>query len=147
MIVHFDENITPQCMDAFQDLALSLAKTSMHTAQQLSYGLVAAIEDYQPENADGVKNEQYNFQRYLRCAKLLKLIEQVVVFRKTSEYPIHVTSAITNTDSKLAQQENDEFRKSGFLLYKRVKRKDNFHTKPWKRRFFAITHRVLLCYR
>ena len=163
MIIHFDETISAQCMDSFEELALSLARTSMHTAQQLSYIFIAAIEDYQPENANGEKNPQFNLNRYLRCAKLLKLIEQIVVFRKVSTYnesskpnttgttatntPNSLPTSPTRTNASIANDDNSDQRKSGFLLYKRVKRKNNFSTKPWKRRFFSVKHRVLLCYR
>lgn len=165
MIIHFDDTVSTACVQAFEELALSFAKVSMHTAQQLCFILFAAIEDYQPEDDDGNKNAHFNFNRFLRCARLLKRIEQIVIFRSASPTAAVTnttnavgngsTAAITNNGNKGADKTvvspNDidltENKKSGFLLYKRVKRKNNYSTKPWKRRFFSIKHRILSCYR
>lgn len=169
MTINFDETVSTACIHAFEELTLSFAKVSMHTAQQLCFILYAAIEDYQPEDDDGNKNPNFNFNRFLRCARLLKRIEQMVIFRDVSPTAAvisnpddHATngSSIPAASTIKGEQIVDktivsttdiidisENKKSGFLLYKRVKRKNKYSTKPWKRRFFSIKHRILSCYR
>ena len=57
-----------------------LSQTSIHTALQLCFMLTAAMEDYQPENADGKANPNANLDLYFRCARYLHNVECAVVF-------------------------------------------------------------------
>jgi hypothetical protein len=135
-----DVNATPTTL-ALEELALTLAKTSIHTAQQLIFILIAALEDYQPELSSGNKNSSSNIVRFFRCARMLKNINQMVIFRNVS-----VSSNVTSITNPMLLEDN-ETRKSGFLLYKRVYRKSRFVSKSWKRRYFSVHYRVLSCYR
>lgn len=130
-----------------EDLLLTLSKTSMHTAQQLHFILLAALEDNQPENADGLINPTKNISRYFRCARMLKRIEQIVIFRKVVSVQQSIEEDKLNKPDDPLIPDSSEFRKAGFLLYKRVERKSMFASKPWKQRHFSVHYRVLSCRR
>ncbi|CAK9252178.1 unnamed protein product [Sphagnum jensenii] len=153
LIIHLDDTTASSITSALENLALTLVKTSIHTAQQLNFILIAALEDYQPEDSLGIKNSNANINRFFRCARLLKRIEQMVVFRQLvssvrDSYLSNnqVLQGFGSNDSPLTKDDS-EIRQSGFLLYKRVTRKSMFSSKPWKRRFFSVHYRVLSCYR
>lgn len=77
LIIHLDIDWPAQSLER---LAIVLCQTSMHTALQLSFMFIAALEDYQPENADGKVNSNANLDNYLRCSRLLQNVERSVVF-------------------------------------------------------------------
>jgi phosphatidylinositol 4-kinase B len=70
--------------NSLERLAIILCQTSIHTALQLCFMFIAAMEDYQPENADGVANPNANLEYYLRCSRLLRDVECAVVFGSPS---------------------------------------------------------------
>lgn len=65
---------------SLERLLVVLSQTSIHTALQLCFMLTAAMEDYQPENADGKINPNVNLDFYFRCSRLLHNVERAVVF-------------------------------------------------------------------
>ena len=77
LIIHLEIDWPAQSLER---LAIVLSQTSMHTALQLSFMFIAALEDYQPENADGKVNSSANLNNYLRCSRLLQNVERSVVF-------------------------------------------------------------------
>lgn len=77
LIIHLDVDWPAQSLER---LAIVLCQTSMHTALQLSFMFIAALEDYQPENANGKVNSSANLNNYLRCSRLLQNVERSVVF-------------------------------------------------------------------
>ncbi len=127
-----------------------ICETSVHAALQFGFILTAAMEDYQPENANGVKNPNCNLFLYSRCARLLEDIERSVVYggsaSENSSQNDSNRMAIANTLSKARTEKYDGIM-NGQLFYKRVTHKDMFHLKPWKPRFFKIDRKVLTCYR
>ena len=129
---------------AMEELLLSLAKTSIHTAQQLQFILLAALEDYQPENSNGKKNPRSNAYRYFRCARMLKRLEQVVVYHRVVPTPYYLRQ-VALTGSEMGAMGTD-LRKAGFLLFKRNERKSVLASKSWKRRFFTVQYGILSCY-
>jgi hypothetical protein len=78
---------------------------------------------------------------------MLKRIEQIVIFRKVVSVQQSIEEDKLNKPDDPLIPDSSEFRKAGFLLYKRVERKSMFASKPWKRRFFSVHYRVLSCYR
>eukprot|EP01035_Chromulina_nebulosa_P010446 gene10446-14035_t len=86
-IVHLHE----ESSDAGDDLskfALILSQISTHTALQLTFMLIAYLEDYQPENSDGLLNPNRNAVLFSRCAKLLQDVERAVIYGG-SDLPAH----------------------------------------------------------
>lgn len=147
LIINLDDSASYLSVYAMEDLLLTLSKTSMHTAQQLHFILLAALEDNQPENADGAANKTKNISRYFRCARMLKRVEQIVIFRKVVSVQQSIEEDKLNKPDDPLLPDTSEFVKKGFLLYKRVTRKSMFMAKPWKRRYFSVHYRVLSCYR
>ena len=77
LVIHLDSDCISQSLER---LLVILCQTSIHTALQLCFMLTAAMEDYQPENADGKTNPNANVDLYFRCARLLHNLECAVVF-------------------------------------------------------------------
>ena len=77
LIIHLDVDWTAQSLER---LCVVISQTSIHTALQLCFMLIAAMEDYQPENADGKSNPNCNLECYFRCVRLLHNVERAVVF-------------------------------------------------------------------
>ena len=93
--------------------------------------MLAALEDYHPENGDGTKNLDCNNVLFQRCSKLLQLIERCV----TEKDFVCDDSA----DLQLVS-------KTGWLSYKRLKRRTIYSRKIWKNRYFSVLNGVLMCY-
>lgn len=127
-----------------------ICETSMHAALQFGFILTAAMEDYQPEFSNGVKNPKCNLFLYSRCARILEDIERSVIYGGNSLQSDSLNdknrTAVANTLSKARTEKYDGII-NGQLLYKRVTHKSMFHTKPWKPRYFVIDRKVLTCYR
>ena len=70
--------------NSLERLAIVLCQTSIHTALQLCFMFIAAMEYYQPENAGGIANPNANLEYYLRCSRLLRDVECAVVFGSPS---------------------------------------------------------------
>lgn len=70
MIVHLEVDWPNQALEKF---ALVVCQSSLHVALQLNWILLAAMEDYQPEDADGYWNPNSNPVYYTRCARLLQV--------------------------------------------------------------------------
>ena len=71
-IVHMYEE-SSDALDDLSKFALILSQISTHTALQLTFMLIAYLEDYQPENSDGLVNPYRNAVLFSRCAKLLQV--------------------------------------------------------------------------
>lgn len=84
LIIHLDVDWPSNSLER---LAIVLCQTSIHTALQLCFMFIAAMEDYQPENADGSANPNANLEYYLRCSRLLRDVECAVVFGSPSLSP------------------------------------------------------------
>lgn len=81
LIIHLNVDWPSQSLER---LAIVLSQTSIHTALQLCFMFIAAMEDYQPENPDGKINPNANLEYYLRCSRLLHDVERTVVFGSPS---------------------------------------------------------------
>jgi phosphatidylinositol 4-kinase B len=77
MVIHLDVDWNKKSLERF---AVLVSEASVHTALQLSFILVAAMEDYQPEGKNGVKNPKGNPTLFFRCARLLQNVERAVIF-------------------------------------------------------------------
>ena len=93
--------------------------------------MLAALEDYQPENWDGTQNPDCNYVLFQRCSRLLQLIERCI------------------TEKDFVYDDTSELQlvsKTGWISYKRVKRRTVYSRKIWKKRYFSILNGVLMCY-
>jgi hypothetical protein len=77
LIIHLEVDWKEQSLERF---VVVLSQSSVHTALQLCFVLIAAMEDYEPENANGKVNVNSNLGYFLRCSRLLNNIERAVVF-------------------------------------------------------------------
>jgi phosphatidylinositol 4-kinase len=77
LIIHLDVDWIAQSLGR---LAVVLSQTSIHTALQLCFILIAAMEDNQPEKPDGTINPDGNIIKYFHCARLLQNVQKAVVF-------------------------------------------------------------------
>jgi len=77
LIIHLEANWDEAILERF---ALVIAQQSQHFALQLTWILMGAIEDYQPETVEGRPNPSYNQLFYQRCITLLSNIERCVVY-------------------------------------------------------------------
>lgn len=147
MIIHVSQNSEEFPL---QKLATAIAQVSIHAALQLSFMFSAAMEDYQPEISNGLMNPNSNSLLFKRCATLLQDVDKAVIYGKEVSatalpYTVNPLKEVTEREMSVSH----EFSKviSGTLLYKRNSRKSNFHSKPWKPRFFIVDQRILLCFR
>ena len=169
MIIHLDAVSGSKSTQALEYLAIALAQTSMHTALQLNFIILAAMEDYQPETTRGMPNPNANPDRYLRCARILQNIERAVVYGTvvlTGEEEHALASRANLTKDKITELYDHEryerakrlspivnssqklsSNKSGILMFKRLERKSSTSRKVWKRRYFTVHQRVLFCYK
>lgn len=158
MIIHLNTDFNNA---ALESLAMLICQSSMHAGLQMIYILVAAMEDYQPENNDGQKNPNANNLLFFRCMRLLHNVERSIVFGSptmtSSEEAIllEIQASISSTSHHPqhhghhnieASIKDNEIVKSGELFYKRNERKNIFYAKIWKPRFFVVADGVLLCY-
>lgn len=120
---------------ALEELAVSLSQKSVHFALQFSFILIAAMEDFQPEDRFGRVNPNSNTKQFKKCASLLQHIERSVVTGNFTPPP-PADAVVPPSAAPLYQ---------GPLHYKRVVRK-SFQRKIWKLRYFRIENGVLHCY-
>ena len=174
LIIHLDGDANAKSLER---LAVILSQTSIHTALQLCFMLVAAMEDYQPENVDGKVNPRGDFQTYFRCARLLHNVELAVVFGSSTltlqERLKLQLNELTGTqlndfrDTEKKQRADEILKMSttmdviedmtinkeklctmeGYLLYKRELKKSLFVNKTWKPRYFKVYQHILLCFK
>jgi PH domain len=143
LIIHLDTDWPSQSLER---LAVILSQTSIHTALQLLFMFIAAMEDYQLENADGKVNPTANLDYYLRCSRLIHNVERAVVYGS----PVLSAQAKPRPTSMRRPDPTvkvDATLLHGMLLYKRVLRKSSLSTKTWKSRYFKVEHRILFCYK
>lgn len=154
MVIHLDETWNNKILER---LAVLLAQASIHTALQLSFILIAAMEDVQPEFSNGVANPQRNPLLFFRCARLLQTIERAVVFGKLEVTDASATdSSVGHIDilhpnskkqvDKIVDVMDAPTSTTGVLLYKRIERKGFLYSKGWKPRHVVIENRVLYIY-
>lgn len=141
---------------ALEKLAMVISQNSMHAALQLNFLFNAAMEDYQPEMANGKPNSACNPFYFGRCARLVQDIERAVIFGSSDNpqgSPIATPERNTRKMGMIDRQLTSETSVgydgilNGQLYYKRYERKSIMHTKPWKLLYFVVDQRVLLCYR
>jgi len=163
MIIHLEVDWPTTCLERY---ALMISQTSFHAALQLTYILYAAMEDYQPEDASGIKNIKFNQKLFLRCARLLRNVERAVVFgspaiyeTEAEELPLDInesdkklledtdrTNFATNIIERSLHGDSNQSFLEGKLYYKRGTRR-MLHLKRWKPRWFKIDQQILLCFR
>ena len=78
MMIHLRDVEWPDV--TLERFALIVAQKSLHFALQMHWILTGAMQDYQPENSDGLPNERFNAVFYRRCVKLRRNLEFAVVF-------------------------------------------------------------------
>lgn len=173
MIIHLEVSWDDAILERF---ALIIAQNSLHFALQLNWILQGAIEDYQPETAEGLPNPAYNPLFYSRCVKLLSNIERCVVYGKPRTHELqrlYEMGKINKTEYELMEQADRRFIADqivatgkngkdgpqlgdiggenihtfgGNLMYKRKVRSAAYKAKPWKTRYFEISERMLYCF-
>lgn len=159
LIIHAEQNVNTRSLET---LAMVISQTSMHSALQLSFMLVAAMEDYQPELAKNQKNPSANPYYFNRCARLMQDVEKAVIFGwhgkdeeaglKTSRSDSTADEASVQRKAALAQAIAQEKPQTydrvlnGMLFFKRIERKSLLHSKQWHQRYFVVDQRVLLCF-
>lgn len=157
MIIHIK-------FESLEYLTLSISRTSLHTAFLLTYIVMAALEDYQPEDALGYcvtrtintmlffyhiilpsllqiirnRNPKADQIVFNRCAILLYIIESGAVFGHDQTDLSEFIRVLERTSTKV---------QFGELYYKRVTRRHWYNTKGWIKRYFEIDQRVLFCYK
>ena len=129
---HMTINSSPQAYPAMENLLCSISSFSMYAGLILTYNMVAALEDYQPEDATGMRNPASDNMLFQRCTKLLQMIERSVVEKEFKPSIIDSTPQLVS--------------KVGWLFYKRITRRTSCSLKGWKRRFFSVLNGVLMCY-
>lgn len=170
MMIHLESAWESQALEKF---GFAVSQTSLHTALQLSFYLRAAMEDYQPEDANEMPNPAANHVLFYRCARLLQNMERAVVFgspilqikdeKQIAKATPEVLLATINAEKKsradviLAGNKANELLpiapaapaslRRGTLLFKRNTRKSALQSKSWKPRFFRVEQQVLFCLR
>ncbi len=167
MIIHLEANWDDAILERF---ALVVAQHSLHFALELNWILQGALADYQPELPDGSPNPQSNALYYSRCVKLLRNIEQCIVYgspRTHELQQLYEDNEISKDEYDMLLEADKKFqaaqitsskgetplqnltltrRFNGTLLYKRQKRMASYKPKPWKPRYFLLSDRMLYCY-
>ena len=147
------------------NLMIMICQVSMHSALLLSFIFYAAMEDYQPEDANGVDNIHKDAKLHTHCSHLLTSIEKVVLLGSPALMKLELSASDKEKsllefeeleaesrirDSELIIEMENEGKDvhvmSGELLYKRVEKKSMFVRKVWKPRYFKIENKVLNCY-
>jgi len=109
MIIHLEASWDDAILERF---ALIIAQQSLHFALQFNWILQGAIEDYQPETADGNPNPAYNPLFYSRCVKLLGNIERCVVYGKPRTHELqrmYEMGKISKQEYELMEQADRRF--------------------------------------
>lgn len=78
MVIHLGGDDTT--LYSLDRLAVILCQASLHVALKLTFILKAAMEDYREELPDGEKNPNGNAVLYMRCARLLYIVERSVIY-------------------------------------------------------------------
>lgn len=173
MIIHLEASWDDATLERF---ALIISQHSVHVALQLNWILQGAIEDYQPETAEGLPNPAYNPLFYTRCVKLLDKLERCVVYgtpRAHELQKMYETGKITQEEYEVLELADRTYNAAqimesmvhfdngesnveeglaginacgGYLLYKRRVRRGALHRKRWKTRYFKVSNRMLHCY-
>ena len=165
MLIHLDGELPASAIENF---ALIACQQSLHLALQLEWIVIAALEDYAPELADGSANPLGNTLYFARCAKLLQDIERCVVYGNRQNTVLEdMYSQGYLSKQEFAELEVADRRYaavelassgrgvdlSGVLMCKRGDPEENGGPRrrrrkhKWMRRHFEIRDRMLLCYR
>lgn len=173
MIIHLEANWDDAILERF---ALIICQHSLHFALQFHWILMGALEDYQPEMANGTRNPSYNALFYSRVVKLLSNMDRCVIIGtpqtnklrtlydkgkiSEGEYQLleladrkfqaaRITSRSSSENISETEAINPEIKTDqveGWLLYKRQNRVNCCRTKRWKQRYFIINDNMLYCY-
>ncbi|CAM9330885.1 unnamed protein product, partial [Heterosigma akashiwo] len=169
MVTHLGGDFPLQSLQAFM---LSVVQQSMHFALQLHWIIVAMMQDYAPEDPQGLPNKEFDLVLYMRAVRLLQTVDRCVIsasarrvhfeelWRKggLSEAELRELEIADRrflANGMLRHLENDHTfhsgppapgEKGGILLFKRWERLKR-HTHPWKPCYFKIQERTLFCYR
>jgi len=84
MSIHLTD---PSVLMALEKLAVMICVTSAHLALQLYFIYMAAMEDFQPENSDGMKNPSSDPVLYNRCSQLLQDVERSFIYGSVVDKP------------------------------------------------------------
>mmetsp|Transcript_9964 Transcript_9964/g.14023 ORF Transcript_9964/g.14023 Transcript_9964/m.14023 type:complete len:1056 (-) Transcript_9964:155-3322(-) len=155
MIIHLDVDISSAALEQF---ALVVCQVSLHVALQLNWILVAAMEDYQPELANGEYNPKSNPTYFTRCIKLLQNVERIVALGSPGESALSIaqpkerlklladqaTHVIASPDKQFKHLQSKQ--PSGFLLHKRWIHRSGIHRRGWVKHWFCLLDRVLYCH-
>jgi phosphatidylinositol 4-kinase A len=109
MIIHLEVEWDDAILERF---ALVIAQQSIHFALQLNWILQGALQDYQPELADGTPNPTYNPKFYTRCLKLLRNVEGCVVYgrpRSQELQRLYLNGQINKVEMELLEQADRRF--------------------------------------
>ena len=129
-ISHLTIHAAKSTYKEMENLVCTISKFSMNASIQLTYSMLAALEDFQPEDSAGRRNPNCNNLLFQRCSRLLQLIERCVIEK----------------DFDCSDEELSLVSKVGWLNYKRITRRTACSRKGWKRRYFSILNGVLMCY-
>ncbi|RYG95297.1 hypothetical protein EON65_56195 [archaeon] len=99
LIIHMDVSNRNQALEM---VAMVLSQNSIHAALQLNFLFNAAMEDYQPELANGSKNAACNPFYFSRCARLVQDVERAVIYG-SREMTNNSEGKIKSNDDKLDQ--------------------------------------------
>lgn len=160
MILHLEAVWKTRFLEQF---ALLIAQQSLHFALNMYWILVAALQDYQPEDDEGMPNPTFNAELYVRCAALQQNLEKAVVFGspRCAEYEQQfLKGQITKVQlqdleikdrgeaaaSFVKGGEDQTSKMGGTLMFKRWVRTSRFAPKGWSKKRFEIRHRILICY-
>ena len=160
MILHLEVEWKSNFLEQF---ALMISQQSLHLALQMYWILCASMQDYQPEDDEGMPNKTPNPELFIRCANLQHNLEKSVVFGSPNCSQLERLYAEGKLTKEQLQDKTIEDRKAaakafvaegkdrkpvmeGVLYYKRWNRTSRFAGKGWAKRRFAIQHRVLICY-
>lgn len=161
MVIHMKVAWESQALERF---IFAISQTNTHIALQLSFYLRAAIEDYQPALGNDSPNPSSDPELFYRCCRLSQNVERAVVFgtplgaekltgsaledARRERANVILSANKANQLPHLIHDDNPAASvRQGYLLFKRNERKDLFHTKRWKERFFRIEQQTLFCLR
>lgn len=120
MIIHLEASWDDATLERF---ALIISQHSLHVALQLNWILQGAIEDYQPETADGHANPAFNSLFYTRCVKLLSNIERCVVYgtpRTQELQKMYETGQISKEEYEILELSDRKFNATQIMESKAV---------------------------
>lgn len=164
MIVHLEVELPDSSLEQF---ALIVCQQSLHVALQLNWILTAALEDYQPEAADGKKNPNSNVTYFNRCIQLLQNVERIVAvgrpradrmetrYMQRADTESHFEMELNNKKDLANRVINSPSRSGlhsvggrteGYLYHKRWVHKSRYTGRSWIQRWFCIEDKVLYCY-